>query len=105
MLIYVGIKDGQEEMDDTKPSSSCSSPARNSYEEGYSLDVTDEFSAVDGEVGRRLNQMVPVPVSLHFFLLIPILFNILKNDSIELFVFHVFQLFHLLLMGQDNILN
>nr|XP_018676946.1 PREDICTED: OTU domain-containing protein DDB_G0284757-like isoform X2 [Musa acuminata subsp. malaccensis] len=56
-----GIKDGQEEMDDTKPSSSCSSPARNSYEEGYSLDVTDEFSFVDGEVGRRLNQMVPVP--------------------------------------------
>ncbi|CAL9112411.1 unnamed protein product [Musa textilis] len=56
-----GIKDGQEEMDDTKPSSSCSSPARNSYEEGYSLDVTDEFSAVDGEVGRRLNQMVPIP--------------------------------------------
>ncbi|CAL9172840.1 unnamed protein product [Musa hybrid cultivar] len=56
-----GIKDGQEEMDDIKPSSSCSSPARNSYEEGYSLDVTDEFSAVDGEVGRRLNQMVPVP--------------------------------------------
>ncbi|CAD5181957.1 unnamed protein product [Musa acuminata subsp. malaccensis] len=55
------IKDGQEEMDDTKPSSSCSSPARNSYEEGYSLDVTDEFSFVDGEVGRRLNQMVPVP--------------------------------------------
>ncbi|CAL9104982.1 unnamed protein product [Musa acuminata var. zebrina] len=56
-----GIKDVQEEMDDTKPSSSCSSPARNSYEEGYSLDVTDEFSFVDGEVGRRLNQMVPVP--------------------------------------------
>ncbi|KAJ8490436.1 hypothetical protein OPV22_012157 [Ensete ventricosum] len=57
----LGIKGGQEEMDDNKPSSSCSSPARNSYEEGYSLDVTDEFSAVDGEVGRRLNQMVPVP--------------------------------------------
>ncbi|RWW55573.1 hypothetical protein BHE74_00037782 [Ensete ventricosum] len=67
MLTYVGIKGGQEEMDDNKPSSSCSSPARNSYEEGYSLDVTDEFSAVDGEVGRRLNQMVPVPIIVAWF--------------------------------------
>ncbi|RRT38036.1 hypothetical protein B296_00037153 [Ensete ventricosum] len=67
MLTYVGIKGGQEDMDDNKPSSSCSSPARNSYEEGYSLDVTDEFSAVDGEVGRRLNQMVPVPIIVAWF--------------------------------------
>lgn len=29
----------------------------------YSLDITDE-SPLDGEVGRRLNNMVPVPVSI-----------------------------------------
>lgn len=29
------------------------------------LDITHEY-ARDGEVGRRLNQMVPVPVSLAF---------------------------------------
>lgn len=29
----------------------------------YSLDITDE-SPLDGEVGRRLNKMVPVPVSI-----------------------------------------
>lgn len=29
----------------------------------YSLDITDE-SPLDGEVGRRLNKMVPVPVSV-----------------------------------------
>lgn len=29
----------------------------------HPMDITDEY-ALDGEVGRRLNQMVPVPVSL-----------------------------------------
>lgn len=28
----------------------------------YPLELTDEY-ALDGEVGKRLNQMVPVPVS------------------------------------------
>lgn len=28
------------------------------------LDTTDESSVIDGELGKRLNQMVPVPVSI-----------------------------------------
>lgn len=32
----------------------------------YSLEMTDESSMIDGEVGKRLNQMVPVPVSANF---------------------------------------
>ncbi|XVE59065.1 hypothetical protein DITRI_Ditri05aG0015000 [Diplodiscus trichospermus] len=54
---------GQEEQDDTAPSSSCSSPEEKLLCEedwSYSLDLTDEY-ALDGEVGKRLNQMVPVP--------------------------------------------
>lgn len=49
------------------PSSSCSSPGRNycTAEWSYSLDLADEY-ALDGEVGKRLNQMVPVPVSVSF---------------------------------------
>ena len=31
----------------------------------YALELTDE-SILDGEVGKRLNQMVPVPVSRFF---------------------------------------
>lgn len=47
------------------PSNSCSSPDENSYfgdDWSYSLELTDEY-ALDGEVGKRLNQMVPIPVS------------------------------------------
>lgn len=47
-------------------SSSCSSPDEKSYngeDWSYSLDLTDEY-ALDGEVGKILNQMVPVPVSV-----------------------------------------
>ncbi|XP_018686885.1 OVARIAN TUMOR DOMAIN-containing deubiquitinating enzyme 9 isoform X2 [Musa acuminata AAA Group] len=51
-----GVENGQEEV-----SNFCSSPRENSCEGLYSLDVTDEHSAADGEVGRRLNQMVPIP--------------------------------------------
>ncbi|XWS71848.1 hypothetical protein CRYUN_Cryun03dG0172900 [Craigia yunnanensis] len=54
---------GQEEQDDTEPSSSCSSPEEKLLCEedwSYSLELTDEY-ALDGEVGKRLNQMVPVP--------------------------------------------
>ncbi|GLT54834.1 hypothetical protein SLA2020_279980 [Shorea laevis] len=58
-----GQECGQEEADDTGPSTSCSSPDKESYcgdECSYSLELTDEY-ALDGEVGKRLNQMVPVP--------------------------------------------
>ncbi|XP_068645560.1 OVARIAN TUMOR DOMAIN-containing deubiquitinating enzyme 12-like [Aristolochia californica] len=55
---------GQEEGDDVGSSSSCSSPGENPYggvDWSASLELPDEFSALDGEVGKRLNQMVPVP--------------------------------------------
>ncbi|KAM7496756.1 hypothetical protein LguiA_021170 [Lonicera macranthoides] len=57
-----GHDNGNEEADDVGPSSSCSSPRRNycTAEWSYSLDLADEY-ALDGEVGKRLNQMVPVP--------------------------------------------
>ncbi|KAK9291283.1 hypothetical protein L1049_009472 [Liquidambar formosana] len=45
------------------PSSSCSSPgeiSKDGEEYPYSLELTDE-SLLDGEVGKRLNQMIPVP--------------------------------------------
>ncbi|KAH9660642.1 OTU domain-containing protein [Citrus sinensis] len=52
-----------EEADDTQPSSLCSSHEEESYcgeEWSYPQELTDEY-ALDGEVGKRLNQMVPVP--------------------------------------------
>ncbi|RWR72273.1 OTU domain-containing protein [Cinnamomum micranthum f. kanehirae] len=54
----------QEEADNMGQSSSCSSPEEKLYEGedwSSSLMLTDEFSSLDGEVGKRLNQMVPVP--------------------------------------------
>lgn len=53
-------------MDDTQPSSLGSRPDEKSYygeEWSYPLELTDEYT-LDVEVGKRLNQMVPVPVSL-----------------------------------------
>uniref|UniRef100_A0A5B7AWF5 ubiquitinyl hydrolase 1 n=1 Tax=Davidia involucrata TaxID=16924 RepID=A0A5B7AWF5_DAVIN len=58
-----GHDNGHEEADDMGPSSSCSSPEGNSYcgeDWSYSMELTDEY-ALDGEVGKRLNQMVPIP--------------------------------------------
>lgn len=52
--------------DDMSSPTSCSSPEEKSYckeDWSYVLDLTDEY-ALDGEVGKRLNQMVPVPVSV-----------------------------------------
>ncbi|TYH93758.1 hypothetical protein ES332_A13G275800v1 [Gossypium tomentosum] len=54
---------GQEVQDETGPSSSCSSPEEKLVSEVdwlYSLELANEY-ALDGEVGKRLNQMVPVP--------------------------------------------
>ncbi|KAG2690129.1 hypothetical protein I3843_09G169200 [Carya illinoinensis] len=50
---------GQEESDGAEPSTSCSSPGDR---EGnpYSLEITNEFE-LDGEVGRRLDQMISIP--------------------------------------------
>ena len=48
---------------------SCSSPGREkpSYVDDllHIFDIADE-SSLDGEVGKRLNQMIPIPVSIVF---------------------------------------
>jgi len=48
-------------------SSSCSTPGEISYK-WEQLELYDESSILDGEVGKRLNQMVSIPVSIHVFL-------------------------------------
>eukprot|EP00262_Sarcandra_glabra_P017073 TRINITY_DN5730_c0_g1_i3.p1 TRINITY_DN5730_c0_g1~~TRINITY_DN5730_c0_g1_i3.p1 ORF type:complete len:323 (-),score=55.97 TRINITY_DN5730_c0_g1_i3:3-971(-) len=61
---YSSGHEGRQEADDMGPSSSCSISEDKLYggeEWSHSLQLTDEFSALDGEVGKRLNQMVPVP--------------------------------------------
>lgn len=65
LSIFVGQETGQEEVDDIQSSSLCSSPEESYYEEelSYPLELEDE-NTLDGEVGKRLNQMIPVPVSL-----------------------------------------
>ncbi|ERM94842.1 hypothetical protein AMTRI_Chr07g80000 [Amborella trichopoda] len=53
----------QEEEEDTEPVGSSSSPENKSSDgedSSRSLELTDEF-ALDGELCKRLNQMVPVP--------------------------------------------
>ncbi|VFQ81501.1 unnamed protein product [Cuscuta campestris] len=58
-----GNANGEEETTDAGPSSSCSSPGEGSYSEevwSYSIEPLDEYD-LEGEVGKRLNQMVPIP--------------------------------------------
>ncbi|KAG8387635.1 hypothetical protein BUALT_Bualt02G0041800 [Buddleja alternifolia] len=67
---YTFVIDGNdnhhEEENDLGISPSCSSPGDESYscsspgDESYSLELMHEH-ALDGEVGKRLNQMVPIP--------------------------------------------
>ncbi|KAL9251007.1 OVARIAN TUMOR DOMAIN-containing deubiquitinating enzyme 9-like protein [Drosera capensis] len=60
---YHVYEDASQEVDDVGPSSSCSSPEERSYDDieySYSLDLMDE-STLDGEIGKRLNQLIPVP--------------------------------------------
>lgn len=62
----VGNDNYHEKSTDLGISTSCSSPEGESYsgeEWLYSLELMDEYS-LDGKVGKRLNQMVPIPVSL-----------------------------------------
>ncbi|XP_028756942.1 uncharacterized protein LOC114716168 isoform X3 [Neltuma alba] len=59
---FVGQESDQEDEDDGGPSSICSSSEKNSYcgdEWLYSWEEMDECA--DGEVGKRLNQMIPIP--------------------------------------------
>lgn len=53
------LEDVDEESDDTVPSSSCSSPGD---EEEYSYcPESPDGDELDDEVGKRLNQMIPIP--------------------------------------------
>ncbi|XP_074304763.1 OVARIAN TUMOR DOMAIN-containing deubiquitinating enzyme 12-like [Silene latifolia] len=60
---YCDVHENAQGMDDAGNSSSCSSPGDRSNDGedySYSLEFVNE-SSVDGELGKRLNQMVPVP--------------------------------------------
>ncbi|XP_020261359.1 uncharacterized protein LOC109837500 isoform X2 [Asparagus officinalis] len=60
--LYTGNEGGAQVGNDMEPSSSCPSPGEKlSDGEVLPLELTDEFSSLDGEVGKRLNHMVPVP--------------------------------------------
>ncbi|XP_072985604.1 OVARIAN TUMOR DOMAIN-containing deubiquitinating enzyme 12-like isoform X1 [Typha latifolia] len=57
-----GNKPLHEEREDMEPSSSCTSPEENLHDgDARFIELTEDFSALDGEVGKRLNRMVPVP--------------------------------------------
>ncbi|KAL3530540.1 hypothetical protein ACH5RR_009862 [Cinchona calisaya] len=59
---YMFDEDGGEEVTDPATSSACPSPRGESYSDewSYPLELMDEY-ALDGEMGKRLNQMVPIP--------------------------------------------
>ncbi|KAF0917957.1 hypothetical protein E2562_021672 [Oryza meyeriana var. granulata] len=45
-----------------EPFSSCSSPGDNAHDgQECLIELFDDFSALDGQVGKRLNDMIPVP--------------------------------------------
>lgn len=54
-------KDG-EDSDDTELSSSCCSPGEISHDgDDWSLELTEDYSTIDGELGKRLNLLIPIP--------------------------------------------
>jgi hypothetical protein len=78
-LFDVGYEQGEEEADDTEPSSSSSSPGVNPYGEDFTLELVDDSFEIDGEVGKRLNQMVPIPVSS------PVLYHLARGSVFQKF--------------------
>lgn len=65
ICIWFTGHDAGVEANDVGPSSSCSSPGDRSYdgeEYAYALEIQDEFE-IDGEVGKRINQLSAIPVS------------------------------------------
>ncbi|CAN6286089.1 unnamed protein product [Urochloa humidicola] len=60
-IIHVASHREQEGREE--PFSSCSSPGDDNVQHGDTclIDLMDDFSVLDGEVGKRLNDMVPVP--------------------------------------------
>uniref|UniRef100_A0A8I6XS19 Uncharacterized protein n=1 Tax=Hordeum vulgare subsp. vulgare TaxID=112509 RepID=A0A8I6XS19_HORVV len=62
-----------EEAEGFSPCSSLEEGGNARDGQGCLIELVDDFSALDGEVGKRLNDMLPVPVSSHYplhFLLI-----------------------------------
>ncbi|XP_039068088.1 OVARIAN TUMOR DOMAIN-containing deubiquitinating enzyme 10-like [Hibiscus syriacus] len=57
---YSGYEYGQDESDDLVPHSSCSSP-NDSEDFSGSLELTEGYLLDDEEVGKRFNQMIPIP--------------------------------------------
>lgn len=50
--------------EDMGTASSCSSPGEKSHDDNtVFIELTDDFSALDGEVGKRFDRLVPVAVS------------------------------------------
>ncbi|KAJ6830623.1 uncharacterized protein M6B38_300505 [Iris pallida] len=60
--IKIRSRDIHGELDDVEASSSCPSPTEKSNEEElFQLEIVDDNASLDGEVGKRLNHVVPVP--------------------------------------------
>ncbi|XP_039042133.1 OVARIAN TUMOR DOMAIN-containing deubiquitinating enzyme 10-like [Hibiscus syriacus] len=57
---YSGYEYGQDESDDLVPYGSCSSPS-DSEDFSGSLELTEGYLLDDDEVGKRFNQMIPIP--------------------------------------------
>uniref|UniRef100_A0A8I6Y7M6 Uncharacterized protein n=1 Tax=Hordeum vulgare subsp. vulgare TaxID=112509 RepID=A0A8I6Y7M6_HORVV len=73
--------------------SPCSSPEGGNARDGQGclIELVDVFSALDGEVGKRLNDMLPVPVSSHYalhFLLIQDYMSIMTEQLLLVEVIH-----------------
>ncbi|PKA47789.1 OTU domain-containing protein 5 [Apostasia shenzhenica] len=59
-IVNNSLSGGQEAINDVENSSSSSQGDKLSDGEGCSLELTDDFSSLDGEVGKRLNNIVPI---------------------------------------------
>lgn len=57
---FTTVYEDGENSDCTEPSSSCCSPGEITHD-GWSLELTEDYSSIDGELGKRLNLLVPVP--------------------------------------------
>ncbi|KAJ3672175.1 hypothetical protein LUZ60_006896 [Juncus effusus] len=57
----IRVYNSGNENEEASPSSSSSSPSQRSYTGEEELQEFDCYSAIDGEMGRRLYQMVPIP--------------------------------------------
>lgn len=68
---FSGNNGALEEIDNVRPSSSCSRTGDRNYdgeEQNHVIEITDE-SEIHGEIDRQLNETNTVPVSILFCLL------------------------------------